>query len=307
MKERKYISFRKKGNQDIAEHFEEKYVKSIFNMAQYPFFILFVYLMSIMSDARPNRFSEEGYFYSIAENKFLGHQGRTNTLIFTTVKMPQTFRIVRNPDSSNQSVIIKTTQTQNESLEGASVLDSSARNHDLLSYEYHGNENQQIEILFLANEILKLKNGGMCITTEKGHKYLTSMECSDSPGQEFKWVPRKDERKVSEYVQQCENRGRNRNPNPRDSRDRDSRDRPDRRSSPHDSYPRDSYPRDSYPRDSYDKPRDSYPHDSYDRPDGYSEPEQHRFLSDCFGLDETDLQRKLQDLQALAQNNDTFY
>lgn len=252
---------------------------------------------------------ESGYLYSIAERKFLSYNERGNEdLIFLTKEMPKPLGIVYN---GNNSVSIKTNQVESESLDGSNVFDSSRSNYDLISYSYHGSDNQQFQMTYVGNDTMKLITGGRCITTEKGFKFLTEVDCSDSPGQLFRWVPRKDEGRIREYLRKCQqarhepsdrsyrsrsggynDRGYDRNPYPRDSyypdNNRQDSYQPDYRSGPM----RDEY-RNS-PRDPFSSNRDSY-----------SPYEKDRVLTKCLGLNENDLRERLNDLKAIAA--DPYY
>ncbi|KRH92163.1 putative Ricin B-related lectin protein, partial [Pseudoloma neurophilia] len=261
---------------------------------------------------------EQGFFYSLAERKFLTNSRNKDDLIELTTSMPTPFAII---DNKNNTVTIKVTHIENENPDGSKVFDSSRSNYDLISYDYHGSDNQQFQLSYVGNDTIKLITNGRCITTEKGFKYLTETDCSDSPGQLFRWVTKKDENKIREYLRRCD-QANNKNSNYYGNYD-DYGNPDNRRRRPYDKNSYDRGPRDSYDRGPFDRPRDTYdrgpfdrPRDSYDRGprydrgeyrnsprDPFNDRDRDRLLSNCLGLNENELRDKLYDLKAIA--NDT--
>ncbi|ELQ75731.1 putative Ricin B-related lectin protein [Trachipleistophora hominis] len=269
--------------------------------------------------------TEEGYIYSVDERKFLDYQHKQEGLVFVEYDhMPPVFKMV---ETESGAVFIEA--------ENGDVFDSSRSNYDLILFKKHGGWNQQFVLETVPRDMIKLRVGDRCMTTEKNMKYLTEVDCdtfSKKPGQFFKWISKKDENVVRDFIERCKHSGRRKRPRyddeaydddeypdgyspryPRRSHGQPYRKRPrvrrrgDGTRDDYDNEPRDydrrdydrrDYDRRDNDRRPYDRPYDAYDDSSYDGNDRRA-----RRFDSCLGINEDDLRDKLYDLRAIANNN----
>ncbi|ELA46140.1 hypothetical protein VCUG_02375 [Vavraia culicis subsp. floridensis] len=252
--------------------------------------------------------TEEGYIYSVDERKFLDYQHKQDALVFVEYDhMPPAFRMV---ETESGAVFLED--------ENGNALDSSRSNYDLILFKKHGGWNQQFSLVTVPRDMVKLRVGNRCMTTEKNMKYLTEVDCdtfSNKPGQFFKWISKKDEQVVRDYIERCRRGGRRRGPRynddayddeyPRRGRDRPYRRRPRvrrRGDGTRDDYEPQDYDRRDYDDRDYDRRSYDRPYDAYDDSSHDNERWDQR-LKPCLNLNEDKLRDKLYDLRAIANNN----
>ncbi|KAF7683187.1 hypothetical protein TCON_1604 [Astathelohania contejeani] len=134
------------------------------------------------------RGTEAGYFYSVDEHKFLTYDTKFDGRRIYTVKskMPRSFGIKESGEGIN--LIIKALEIHKKK----QVIDISKSSGYLITYAYHGGENQKFILATALHGMVKLYVGDKCVSIQQDSRFLKEENCNAydvSPGQYFRWFP----------------------------------------------------------------------------------------------------------------------